>query len=83
MLKILHAGLQCYMNQELPDVQVGFRKSRGTRDQIANIRWIAKEFQKNIYLCFIDYTKTFDCVIITNCGKLLKRWEFQAILLVS
>ena len=76
MLKILHAGLQCYMNQELRDVQAGFRTGRGTRDQIANIRWIiekAKEFQKNIYLCFIDYTKTSDCVIITNCGKLLKR----------
>ena len=86
ILKILHAGLQRYMNQELPDVQAGFRKGRGTRDQIANICWIiekAKEFQKNIYLCFIDYTKTFDWVIITNCGKLLKRWEYQAILLVS
>ena len=86
ILKILHAGLQRYMNQELPDVQAGFRKGRGIRDQIANIHWIiekAKEFQKNIYLCFIDYTKTFDCVIITNCGKLLKRWEYQAILLVS
>ena len=61
ILKILHAGLQRYMNQELPDVQAGFRKGRGTRDQIANIHWIiekAKEFQKNIYLCFIDYTKT-------------------------
>ena len=66
-----------YANQELPDIQAGFRKGRGTRDQIANTRWIiekAKEFQKNIYLCFIDYTKTSDCVIITNCGKLLKRW---------
>ena len=73
MLKILHAGLQCYMNQELRDVQAGFRTGRGTKDQIANIRWIiekAKEFQKNIYLCFIDYTKTFDGVIINNCGKL-------------
>ena len=61
ILKILQAGLQRYMNQELPDVQAGFRKGRGTRDQIANIHWIiekAKEFQKNIYLCFIDYTKT-------------------------
>ena len=61
ILKILHAGLQRYMNQELPDVQAGFRKGRGIRDQIANIHWIiekAKEFQKNIYLCFIDYTKT-------------------------
>ena len=63
MLKILHAELQQYMNQELPDVQVGFRKGRGTRDQIANINWIitkAREFQKNI--CFIDYAKAFDCV---------------------
>ena len=61
ILKILHAGLQRYMNQELPDVQAGFRKGRGIRDQIANIHWIiekAKEFQKNIYLCFIDYIKT-------------------------
>ena len=75
MLKILHAWLQYYANQELPDVQAGFRKGRGTRDQIANICWIiekAREFQKNIYLCFTDYAKAFDCVII-NCGKLLKR----------
>ena len=65
MLKILQARLQQYMNCELPDVQAGFRKGRGTRDQIANIRWIlkkAREFQKNIYFCFIDYTKAFDCV---------------------
>ena len=65
MLKILQARLQQYMNHELPDVQVGFRKGRGTRDQIANIRWImekAKEFQENIYFCFIDYAKAFDCV---------------------
>ena len=64
MLKILQASLQQYMNHELPDVQAGFRKGRGTRDQIANIRWIieeAREFQKNIYFCFIDYAKTFDC----------------------
>ena len=63
------------MNQKLPDVQAGFRKGKGTRDQIANIHWIivkAKEFQKNIDLCFIDYTKAFDCVD-HNCGKLLKR----------
>ena len=63
MLKILHARLQQYMNCELPDVQAGFGKGRGTRDQIANIRWIiekAKEFQKNIYFCFIDYAKAFD-----------------------
>ena len=65
MLKILQASLQLYMNQELLDVQAGFRKGRGTKDQIANIHWIiekAREFQKNIYLCFIDYTKAFDCV---------------------
>ena len=65
MLKILQAGLQQYMNCELPDVQAGFRKGRGTRDQIASICWItekAREFQKNIYLCFIDYAKAFDCV---------------------
>ena len=65
MLKILQARLQQYMNRQLPDVQAGFRKGRGTRDQIANIRWImgkAREFQKNIYFCFIDYTKAFDCV---------------------
>ena len=64
MLKILKARLKQYMNHELPDVQTGFRKDRGTRDQIANIRWIiekAREFQKNIYFCFIDYTKAFDC----------------------
>ena len=63
------------MNQELPDVQAMFRKGRGTRDQIANIRWIiekAKEFQKNIYPCFINYTETFDYVDITNCGKFSK-----------
>ena len=65
MLKILQARLQQYMNHEIPDVQAGFRKGRGTRDQIANIHWIiekAREFQKNIYLCFIDYAKAFDCV---------------------
>ena len=65
MLKILQARLQQYVNRELPDVQAGFRKGTGTRDQIANIRWImekAREFQKNIYFCFIDYAKTFDCV---------------------
>ena len=68
------------MNRELSDVQAGFRKGRGTRDQIANIRWImekAREFQKNIYFCFIDYAKTFDCVITINCGKFWKRWEYQ------
>ena len=65
MLKILQARLQQYMNRELPDVQAGFRKGRRTRGQIANIYWIiekAREFQKNIYFCFIDYTKAFDCV---------------------
>ena len=65
MLKILQVRLQQYMNHELPDVQVGFRKGRGTRDQIANIHWIiekAREFQKNNYICFIDYAKAFDCV---------------------
>ena len=65
MLKILQARLQQYMNQVLPDVQAGFRKGRGTRDQIANIRWVtekAREFQKNIYFCFIDYAKVIDCV---------------------
>ena len=64
MLKILHARLQQYVNRELPDVQAGFRKGRGARDQIANICWItekAREFQKNIYFCFIDYAKVFDC----------------------
>ena len=65
MLKIFQARLQQYVNRELPEVQAGFRKGRGTRDQIANIRWIienAREFQKNIYFCFIDYAKAFDCV---------------------
>ena len=65
MLKILQARLQQYVNRVLPDVQAGFRKGRGTRDQIANIRWVikkAREFQKNIYFCFIDYAKAFDCV---------------------
>ena len=67
------------MNCELSDVQAGFRKGRGTRDQIANIRWIiekAREFQKNIYFCFIDHTKAFDCVD-HNCGQFWKRWEYQ------
>ena len=72
MLKILHARLQHYANQELPDVQARFRKEKGTRNQIANIHWIiekAREFQENIYLCFIDYAKAFDYV---NCNKLWK-----------
>ena len=75
MLKILQARLQQYMNQELPDVQAGFRKDRGTRDQIANIQWImekAREFQKNIYFCFIDYAKAFDCVDHNKLWKILK-----------
>ena len=85
MLKILHVRLQHYVNQELPAVQARFGKERGTRDQISNTLWIiekAREFQKNIYLCFIDYAKAF-VWIITNCGKLLKRWEYQIILPVS
>ena len=75
MLKILKVWLQQYMNCELPDVQAGFRKSGGTRDQIANICWIiekAKEFQKNIYFCFIDYAKAFDCVDHNKLWKILK-----------
>ena len=75
MLKILQARLQEYMNCELPDVQPDFRKGRGTRDQIANIRWImekAREFQKNIYFFFIDYAKTFDCVDYHKLWKILK-----------
>ena len=71
MLKILQARLQQYVNRELPDVQAGFRKGRGIRDQIANIHWIMekREFQKNIYFCFIDYAKAFDFVDHKNCGK--------------
>jgi hypothetical protein len=75
MLKILQARLQQYVNCELPDVQAGFRKGRGTRDQIANIHWImekAREFQKNIYFCFIDYAKVFDCVDHNKLWKILK-----------
>ena len=74
MLKILQARLQQYVNRELPDVQAGFRKGRGTRDQIANISWItkkARKFQKNIYFCLIDYAKAF-VWITTNYGKILK-----------
>ena len=80
MLKILQARLQQYMNCELPDIQVGFRKGRGTRDQIANIHWIiekAREFQKNIYFCFIDYAEVFDCV---DHNKLLKILQEMVIL---
>ena len=75
MLKILQARLQEYVNCELPDIQVGFRKGRGTRDQIANIHWIiekAREFQKNIYFCLIDYVKAFDCVDYNKLRKILK-----------
>ena len=83
MLKILQARLQWYVNRELPDVQAGFRKGRGTRDQIVNICWIikkAREFQKNICFCFIDYTKAFDCVDHNNT---FKRREYQIILPAS
>ena len=85
MLKILQARLQQYVNQELPYVQAVFRKGIGTRDQIANIHWITekeREFQKNIYFCFIDYAKAF-VWITTNCGKFLERWEYQTIPPVS
>ena len=90
MLKILQARLQQYVKRELPDVQAGFRKGRGkkkkerkgrgTRDQIDNICWImekAREFQKNIYFCFIDYAKSLTVMITINCGKFWKRWEYQ------
>ena len=80
MLKILQARLQQYMNHELLDVPAGFRKGRGTRDQIANICWIFKksrEFWKNIYLCFIDYAKAFDCVDHNKLWKILKEREYQ------
>ena len=75
MLKIFHARFQHYANQELPEVQAGFRKGRGTRDKIANIHWIiekTREFQKNIYLCFIDYNKAFDCVDHDKLWKILR-----------
>ena len=72
MLKILQARLQQYMNRELPDVQAGFKKGRGTRDQIANIRWIIKN-QKNIYFCFIDYIKAYDCVDYNKLWKIFKK----------
>ena len=80
MLKILQARLQQHMNHELPDVQAGFRKGRGTRDQIANIRWImkkAREFQKNIYFCFIDYATAFDCMDHNKLWKILKEMEIS------
>ena len=82
MLKILQARLQQYVNRELPDVQAGFRKGRGPRDQTAKICRIikkAREFQKNIYFCFMDYAKAFDCVDRINWGKFWKRWEYQTI----
>ena len=84
MLKILQARLQQYMNRELPDVQAGFRTGRGIRAQIANIRWIiekAREFQRTIYFCFIDYAKAFDCVARNKLWK--KRWEYQTTLPAS
>ena len=80
MLKILQARLQQYMNHEIPDVQAGFRKGRGTRGQIANIRWImekSRKFQENIYFCFIDYAKAFDCVDHNKLWKILKEMEYQ------
>ena len=81
MLNFLQARLQQYVNHELPDVQADFRKGRGTTDHIANICWIiekAREFQKIIYFCFIDYAKATDCVDHHKlCGKLLKKWEYQ------
>ena len=83
MLKILHARLQHYVNQELPDVQTGFRKGRGTEDQVANLNWIiekVREFQKNI--CFINYTKAFDCMDHDTLWKAL-RWQYQTVSPVS
>ena len=80
MLKILQARLQQYMNWEVPDKQSGFRKGRGSMDQIVSIPWImerAREFQKNIYFCFIGSAKGFPMWITTNCGKFLKRWEYH------
>ena len=87
MLKILQARLQQYVNRELPDVQAGFWRGKGTRDQIANIHWItkkAREFQKNTYFCFTDYTKAFHCVDHSKLWKILKKdGEYQTILPVS
>ena len=80
MLKIPQARLQQYVNREIPVIQAGFRKGKGARVQIANIRWIiekAREFQKNIYFCFIDYANAFDCVDRNKLWKFLKRWEYQ------
>ena len=78
--QILQSRLQQYLNHELPDVQAGFSKGRGTRDQIANICWLiekVREFQKNIYFCFIDYAKAFDCVDQNKLWKILQEWEYQ------
>ena len=86
MLKILQARLQQYLNQELPDVQAGFWRGRGTRDQIVNIHWImekVREFQKNIYFCFTDYIKAFDCVDHSKLWEIPKRQDYQATLSVS
>ena len=83
MLKILQVRLQQYMNRELPDIQAGFRKGRGTRDQIANICWIiekATEFQKNIYICFIDYAKAFNCVVHNKLWKILQEMRLPDLL---
>ena len=80
MLKILQARLQQYVNWEFPNAQTGFRKGRGTRDQITNIHWIitkARKFQKNIYFCFIDYGKALTVWITINCGKFWKRWKYH------
>ena len=80
MLKILQARLQQYVNHEIPDIQAGLREGKGTTDQIANIHWImekVREFQKNIYFCFIDYVKAFDCVDHNKLWKILKEMEYQ------
>ena len=80
MINILQAKRQQYTNCEIPDFQAGFRKGRGTRAQIANIHWLIKEvreFQENIYFCFIDYAKAFDCVDHNKLWKFFKRWEYQ------
>ena len=86
MRKILQARLQQYVNHKLPNFQAGFRKGRRTRDQIANICWIiekAREFQKSIYFCFIDYAKAFDCVDHNKLWKFWKSWEYQSTLPAS
>ena len=86
MLKILQTRLQQYMNQDLPDIQAGFRKGRRTRYQIASIQWIikkARDFQKNIYFCFIDYAKTFDCVDHNKLWKILQEMGIPDTLLAT